>query len=1195
MTAAEREPLDLRLAAGAAVGWLLLALDLGRAPGIVAAVAAAAAAVGVGALVAARGGVRWAAAVGLAGFCAALILAPFAGRLVHARAGPLVRLAGAHAAVSLSLTTDADPRPLVAKGVGGPSRVTVDTTAQRITWRGRRLTAGGHVLVIAQSAGWSDLLPGQRIRIDGQLQPSLDDPTGASLFAVHRPTLVGRPPWWQRLAGRVRDSLRRASAGLPDGPRGLLPGLVDGDTSGLDPALAARFQIAGLTHLVAVSGTNCSILLGAVLLALRRFGARRGICAVAGAAVLVAFVVVARPSPSVLRAAVMAGIALAALASGRPRQAMPALSAAVIALLIWNPLLAVDHGFAMSVLATAALLLIAPGWADALRRRRVPPVVAEAIAVAAAAHLVTVPVVVAISGRVSLVAIPANVLAEPVVAVGTVLGFCAALVAPWGLGAAQVLAQVAGWPCRWLVRDADFFGGLDGASVPWPSGTLGGLALVGLLALAVVLGRRPVLRRMMAVAVAGAVVVQVPVRELIAMTDWPPTGWIFAACDVGQGDGLILNAGPHVAVEIDAGPDPVLIDRCLSGFGVRDIALLVLTHFHLDHVGGISGAYHDRRIGRVVVSPLADPASGVDIVRRAAAQHSTPVGLAPVGGSFDVGRVHLDVLGPATTFHDTHSDPNNSSVVLRATVAGIRILLPGDAEVDAQQALLDSGADLRADVLKVAHHGSAYFVPQFLAAVHAQVGVISVGLNNDYGHPAPSLLDAMRGLGVPVARTDHDGTVAVADRGGRLSLVALGHSAAGTASGRLSRTGLPVPAASVSDARCQDVDVPARPISVADLPDQLPVLILLVGDEELLVGRAVSAIAARARQADPDVTETELTGAALDGPELHELAGPSLFGEARLLVIRSAQDVRSAAADVLRPYLTAPADGATLVLQHAGGAKGKALLDAARKAGALEVGCAKLTRLDERCDFVRAEVRAAGGTIGSDAVAGLVDAVGSDLRELAAVSAQLVSDCGGKITIDVVREYHTGRAESQRVRGVRPGHARKCRGRARDTAVRTGRRGAARRHRRRHGRRCPHGGTGSRGNPRVWAGRQRIRAGGHPEDAAVEGEAGDVAGPRLERARAAAGPGRRGRAQCRRQGRCRRCSLRPGARDSRPGGCAPPHLTVGRRGRTGYAPRGGSRPGRSRPPTAAAEEAAQTAESPRPHRSMRRGLSRLGG
>ena len=154
-----------------------------------------------------------------------------------------------------------------------------------------------------------------------------------------------------------------------------------------------------------------------------------------------------------------------------------------------------------------------------------------------------------------------------------------------------------------------------------------------------------------------------------------------------------------------------------------------------------------------------------------------------------------------------------------------------------------------------------------------------------------------------------------------------------------------------------------------------------------------------------------MAGGDLEGPELHELVGPSLFGEGRLLVIRSAQDVRVAAAGVLRPYLATPAEGATVVLQHAGGAKGKALLDAARKAGALEVSCAKLTRLDERCDFVRAEVKRAGGTIGSDAVAGLVDAVGSDLRELAAVSGQLVSDSDGRITIDVVHAYHRGRAE----------------------------------------------------------------------------------------------------------------------------------------------------------------------------------------
>jgi DNA polymerase III subunit delta len=136
-----------------------------------------------------------------------------------------------------------------------------------------------------------------------------------------------------------------------------------------------------------------------------------------------------------------------------------------------------------------------------------------------------------------------------------------------------------------------------------------------------------------------------------------------------------------------------------------------------------------------------------------------------------------------------------------------------------------------------------------------------------------------------------------------------------------------------------------------------------------------------------------------------------LFGDARLVVIRSAQDVKVAGLAILRPYVETPAEGTTIVLQHAGGAKGKALLDAARKAGALEISCAKLTRADERIEFVRGEVRRAGGRIGPDAVAALVDAVGSDLRELAAVAGQLVSDSGGQVDVDLVRAYHRGRAE----------------------------------------------------------------------------------------------------------------------------------------------------------------------------------------
>ncbi|WP_349259869.1 DNA polymerase III subunit delta [Jatrophihabitans sp.] len=205
--------------------------------------------------------------------------------------------------------------------------------------------------------------------------------------------------------------------------------------------------------------------------------------------------------------------------------------------------------------------------------------------------------------------------------------------------------------------------------------------------------------------------------------------------------------------------------------------------------------------------------------------------------------------------------------------------------------------------------------------------------------------------------------------------------------------------------------MPARAVSPDDLPSPLPGVLLLVGDEDLLIDRAISAVTAAARRVDPEVVETERTGGAIEGPELHEMLGPSLFGDARVMIIRAAQDVRVAAAAVLGPYLSSPADGTTVVLQHAGGAKGKAVLDTARKAKALEIGCTKLTRPDERADFVRTEIRRHGGRIDPEALSMLMDAVGSDLRELASVAGQLVSDSGGDIGLEMVRAFHKGRAE----------------------------------------------------------------------------------------------------------------------------------------------------------------------------------------
>jgi competence protein ComEC len=263
--------------------------------------------------------------------------------------------------------------------------------------------------------------------------------------------------------------------------------------------------------------------------------------------------------------------------------------------------------------------------------------------------------------------------------------------------------------------------------------------------------------------------VLVPVRAV--SPGWPPPGWLFVACSVGQGDGLVVHAGGDAAMVVDTGPEPTAVDACLRRLGVHTIPVLELTHLHADHVGGLDGALHGRSVGEIDVGPSREPATGWRAVQESAGRSRVPVRAVSVGERRRFGGLVVDVLAPAAPFRGTRSDPNNSSVVLRVAAGGRTLLLTGDVEVEAQDALLRSGADLRADVLKVPHHGSAYQSPGFLRAVGAGVGVISVGKDNDYGHPSPALLHELSRLGMRAERTDLDGDIAICLRDGRLSVV----------------------------------------------------------------------------------------------------------------------------------------------------------------------------------------------------------------------------------------------------------------------------------------------------------------------------------------------------------------------------------------------------------------------------------------
>jgi competence protein ComEC len=671
-----------------------------------------------------------------------------------------------------------DPRrALTPARPGRPPLLVARVRVERVTAAGRTHRLRSPLVVLSGDAAWLGLLPSQRVMVEGRLRPAeRGDDVAAVLSGRGPPVVLSRPSLVQRAAGSLRAGLRAAVAPLPAAEQGLLPGLVVGDVSRLDPEVREDFRVVGLTHLTAVSGTNVAIVTGAVLLLSRRLRAGLRASPVLAALALIGFVVLARPSPSVLRAAVMGVVGLVALSSGTRKAAMPALATAVLVLVLADPDLAATPGFTLSVLATAGLLVLAPTWQRQLSRW-MPGWLAAGVAVPAAAQVACGPVVVAISAQLGLLSVPANLLAVPAVAPATLAGVGAALLAPVSLPAAQAVAWLGWLPTAWLVRVADTGASVPGAAVPWPDGLPGAL-LLGVLTAAVwpALTRRRY-RQVLTVGVASAAVTAAGLA--VARPAWPPPGWFAVFCDVGQGDAVVLDAGDGSAVVVDAGPDPAAVDRCLDRLDVDRVPLVVLSHLHADHVDGLPGVLDGRSVALVQTGPLDEPHDSAASVERWTTAAGVPLELPALDESRSIGDLRWTVLAPARRFAGTNSDPNNSSIVLRVEVGPTTVLLTGDVEPEAQRDLLRRGVDLRADVLKVPHHGSRHQDPAFLQAVGAAVVVATVGAENDYGHPSELVLGTLRAAGARSFRTDRDGDVALVHRDGRL--VVVGRSGTGTA------------------------------------------------------------------------------------------------------------------------------------------------------------------------------------------------------------------------------------------------------------------------------------------------------------------------------------------------------------------------------------------------------------------------------
>ncbi|MFS8103559.1 DNA internalization-related competence protein ComEC/Rec2 [Lentzea alba] len=675
--------------------------------------------------------------------------------VLRAETHPLRLAANEGRATTLTAELTTRPRGIRAAGFGG-HQAGVDHVVITATANGAQL------VLLAPAAKWRDLLPGQKVTAKGTLAPPRAGDLTSALLRVRGPPIDPQPaPPWQRWADGLRDGLRDASAVLDDEEAGLLPALVVGDTEQMVPRIVDEFRTAGLAHLLAVSGANLAIVCGAVYLLVRRFRTGPRTAAVAAMVALVGFVLLAGPEPSVLRAAVMGAVALLALVLGRQRSALPSLAAAVLVLVLVDPALGGDPGFALSVVATAALVLVAPKWARALKERGIPSGLAEAIVIPTAASLATAPLVAGLSGQVSLISVVANLIAGPVVAPATVLGVIAAVVAPIWPGAAELVVHVAGPAITWLVQVGRQAAGVPGASVGWPEGWVGAIALVVAIGTAVLLLRFKKTRALVVAVLVGGFVVLVPLKVVAPV--WPPDDWKVVSCDVGQGDALVLATNDaDRAVVVDTGPDPGAVDRCLKTLGIKRIPLVVLTHLHADHVGGLQAVLTGRAVGAVAVGPLKEPAWAWREVRRQAAKHGVRVVEPKAGERFAWPGLEVEVIGPRRppAAGDTNTTVNDYSLVLKAHTRAGRVLLTGDVELAGQAALLGE-RDLRADVLKVPHHGSRYSLPAFLKAVRPRVALVSVGTGNRYGHPSPHVINELRAGGALVLRTDKDGDLAV--------------------------------------------------------------------------------------------------------------------------------------------------------------------------------------------------------------------------------------------------------------------------------------------------------------------------------------------------------------------------------------------------------------------------------------------------
>ncbi|MBI4294672.1 MAG: DNA internalization-related competence protein ComEC/Rec2 [Chloroflexi bacterium] len=559
---------------------------------------------------------------------------------------------------------------------------------------------------------------------------------------------------------RLRASLSRSlAAALPEPQAALAQSMLLGQRSELPPPFEDALYRSGTSHLIAISGMHIAIVTGLCLgFGGWLLGRRRPTYILLALGAAWGYAVLAGMPPSAVRAAIMASLFLLAIYLGRQRSAPTALAFAAAAMVGLKPQVLSDVGFQLSVLAMAGLIFITPRLRSP-QPGNIASLALDGLAYSAGPVLATLPLLAYSFHRISTVSLPATLLAMPAMP-GLIL--TSAVTAAAGLvwpGLGQAIALVA-WPfLTYTVKVVELFAALPGSI--FGVGRFNGLLVLAYLGtLTLFLWPKTALKWLKTVvtSVGGAIASIKPRRWymvpllVLAVVIW----WAALApsdqrlkvsfLDVGQGDAALIQvAGRQVLV--DGGPDPQRLALELGRrlpFWDRDIDLVVLTHPHDDHIGGLVEVLRRYRVRQVLEPALSYNSVPYAEWQRLLDEQGTPRRRAETGQHIELGNgAVLMVLHPAG--NEAGLDIDNSSVVLRLEKGAVSFLFTGDIGLDAEARLATEPVELGSTVLKVAHHGSNTSTGEpFLAAVRPRLAVISVAADNRFGHPRQEVIDRLR-------------------------------------------------------------------------------------------------------------------------------------------------------------------------------------------------------------------------------------------------------------------------------------------------------------------------------------------------------------------------------------------------------------------------------------------------------------------